>query len=329
LLPAVPAPPVPAQVPVRAASEQAEAPPGDVLALAATGPEPALLPAAPVPGATPLAAAAEAEAAGTGPAMASRPAEPGQGTRPAHLPAVSGSKASAEKAPVAEPAGSPEPLRTEGPTAAPESALEPEPEPEHRPVEAKAKDEAAAPLPAASETRRAPVLVEAAPPAWHLRPEAPGPVRPEPGVPAPAQPQAPAIAPQAVAGQVAVAISRASDESVELRLDPPELGRVQIHLSRHDGALQAMVLADRPETQDLLRRHAEVLARELGDAGYDSVSLDFAGGGAEPRPGESGARDWAQAIVPPAVVEPAALAADPLPPARPAVGLDVGLDVRL
>ena len=332
LLPTVPAPAVPAEVPVRAASEQAEAPPGDVLALAATGPEPALFPPVPVPGATPRGPAAEAEAAKTGPAPDSRPAaEPGQGTRPALLPALSGSKASAGKAPVAEPAGTPEPPRTEGPMAEAAPEPEPEPEPKHPPIEPKAgeKGDAAAPVPAASEARRALGLIETAPPAWHLRPEAPGPVRLEPGVPVPAQPQAPAIAPQAVAGQVAVAISRASDESVELRLDPPELGRVQIHLSRHDGALQAMVLADRPETQDLLRRHAEVLARELGDAGYDSVSLDFASGGAEPRPGESGARDSAQAIVPPAVVEPAALAADPLPPARPAGGLDVGLDVRL
>ena len=101
--------------------------------------------------------------------------------------------------------------------------------------------------------------------------------------------------PPAVAGQVAVAIGRASDDKLEIRLDPPELGRVQIQLTRHDGGIQAVVMADRPETQDLLRRHAEVLVRELGQAGYDSVSLDFAGG--EARAGRDDARslDWAQA----------------------------------
>ena len=77
--------------------------------------------------------------------------------------------------------------------------------------------------------------------------------------------------PQAVIGQVAVAIGRTSDRRVEIRLDPPELGRVQIHLTPVDGGVQAMVLADRPETQDLLRRHAEALARELGEAGYGNV----------------------------------------------------------
>ena len=87
-----------------------------------------------------------------------------------------------------------------------------------------------------------------------------------------------------------MAIGRTSDDRVEIRLDPPELGRVQIHLTRLDGGVQAVVLADRPETQDLLRRHAEALARELGQAGYDTVSLDFAAGARGPRRTRRGAR---------------------------------------
>jgi hypothetical protein len=75
-----------------------------------------------------------------------------------------------------------------------------------------------------------------------------------------------------------VAIARANEHRVEIRLDPPELGRVQIHLTPVDGGVQAVVLADRPETQDLLRRHAGSLAQELGDAGFGNVSLDFAAG---------------------------------------------------
>ena len=43
------------------------------------------------------------------------------------------------------------------------------------------------------------------------------------------------------------------------------------------------MLADRPETGDLLRRHAAELARALGEAGYGEVSLDFAAGGEAPR----------------------------------------------
>ena len=89
---------------------------------------------------------------------------------------------------------------------------------------------------------------------------------------------------------MAVAIGKAADRRVEIRLDPPELGRVQIHLTPVDGGVQAVVLADRPETQDLLRRHAEALARELGAAGYGSVSLDFAAGSEARRTATSGPR---------------------------------------
>ncbi|WP_111430715.1 flagellar hook-length control protein FliK [Rhodobacteraceae bacterium DSL-40] len=81
-----------------------------------------------------------------------------------------------------------------------------------------------------------------------------------------------------VAEQMGVAIGSARDGSVELRLDPPELGRVQIHMHTADDKVRAVVMAERPETQDLLRRHAELLTRDLSAAGFDRVSLDFSGG---------------------------------------------------
>lgn len=90
---------------------------------------------------------------------------------------------------------------------------------------------------------------------------------------------APAARPEGVVGQLAVAIAKATDARVEIRLDPPELGRVQIHLTSVEGGVQALVLAQRPETHDLLRRHAELLLHELAGSGFGSVSLDFASGG--------------------------------------------------
>jgi flagellar hook-length control protein FliK len=85
--------------------------------------------------------------------------------------------------------------------------------------------------------------------------------------------------PQPVAQQIAAAVARASDGQVEIRLDPPELGRVQIRLETGDDGVRAVVLAERPETQDLLRRNADQLARDLGAAGFERVSLDFSAGG--------------------------------------------------
>ncbi len=161
-------------------------------------------------------------------------------------------------------------------------------------------------------------------PSWRLAIDQPPPGRSEAhGAavrPQAVQPQA--VQPQAVVGQIAVAVSKAAGHKVEIRLDPPELGRVQIHLTPVDGGLQATVLADRPETQDLLRRHAEMLVRDLGAAGYDTVSLDFAAGGeAEPGRRDDRGVDWTQAqVVTPAV--------EPLPAGSRPVSHD-GLDIRL
>ena len=155
---------------------------------------------------------------------------------------------------------------------------------------------------------------------WHLgrSPEVPAPDAP------PAQTVATPASPQPVIGQVAVAIARANEHRVEIRLDPPELGRVQIHLTPVDGGVQAVVLADRPETQDLLRRHAHALAQELGDAGFGSVSLDFAAG-QQAAPDRGAPR-------PPPSFEPAPFVAGPsptvAPAARPAVAAGA-LDIRL
>jgi hypothetical protein len=82
-----------------------------------------------------------------------------------------------------------------------------------------------------------------------------------------------------------------------------------------------VVLADRPETQDLLRRHADQLARELEAAGYQRVSLDFAAGG-EAAPRRDGDRPAAMLDLAPAPDAPAAA------PAR-RVAAAGGLDVRL
>jgi hypothetical protein len=90
-----------------------------------------------------------------------------------------------------------------------------------------------------------------------------------------ARPMPPA---QQIVAQLTVAIQRAPGERVEIRLDPPELGRVQIELSSRDGVLHATVISERPEVHDLMRRHAEMLRQELAAAGHSGVRLEFATG---------------------------------------------------
>jgi flagellar hook-length control protein FliK len=56
----------------------------------------------------------------------------------------------------------------------------------------------------------------------------------------------------------------------DIRLDPPELGRVQVHLSMDDnGRAQASLVVDKPQTLELLQRDATSLNRALTDAGLD------------------------------------------------------------
>ncbi|TYO89231.1 flagellar hook-length control protein FliK [Oceanicella actignis] len=82
--------------------------------------------------------------------------------------------------------------------------------------------------------------------------------------------------------QLTEAVSRSDDGAVEVRLDPPELGRVRITMSAVDGTMNAHVSADRPEALDLMRRHAEQLSAELARLGHARVDLSFSSGGGQP-----------------------------------------------
>lgn len=79
------------------------------------------------------------------------------------------------------------------------------------------------------------------------------------------------------ATQIADAIKvRSGEQSITVRLDPPELGSVQIDLSFDKARLvTATLAADSSDTASLLRRNADHLAKELAAAGFDGVDIDF------------------------------------------------------
>lgn len=106
----------------------------------------------------------------------------------------------------------------------------------------------------------------------------PGVVTPAPGSAAAGQ----AAPPQVL--QVSAAIQGSSERAFDIHLSPAELGKVRISLSPSESGLTVTILADRPETLDLLRRHVDLLAQDFRDLGYDSTAFSF---GAESR-GESG-----------------------------------------
>jgi hypothetical protein len=106
--------------------------------------------------------------------------------------------------------------------------------------------------------------------------------------PAVATPGCAVVQPEAVTAQIRMGIARATGRRIEIRLDPPELGRVQIQLNPSERGVHAVILAERPEIGDLLRRHAEQLARDLAGAGYKDVTLEFSAGRQEADHGQDG-----------------------------------------
>jgi chemotaxis protein MotD len=91
-------------------------------------------------------------------------------------------------------------------------------------------------------------------------------------------------------GAVIAAKSAAGAKSFEIRLDPAELGRVEIKLTvGADGKADATIVAHRPETLALLLRDSQNLERTLRESGLDvsNSSLNFSLKGQE-RQGDGG-----------------------------------------
>jgi flagellar hook-length control protein FliK len=73
--------------------------------------------------------------------------------------------------------------------------------------------------------------------------------------------------------------AQAGHTRFEIRLDPPELGRVDVRLDvDRDGNASTRMIVDRSETLDLLRREAQQLERALAQAGLkmSDNALEFA-----------------------------------------------------
>lgn len=81
--------------------------------------------------------------------------------------------------------------------------------------------------------------------------------------------------------QVAFDIARhavAGINRFQIRLDPPEMGRIDVRLDmHHEGGITARLTVDRPETLDMLQRDARALERALAQTGLDQhkTNLEF------------------------------------------------------
>ena len=130
---------------------------------------------------------------------------------------------------------------------------------------------------------------------------------------------------RSVAAQMADGIRLDPSRPVEIRLDPQELGQVRLTLSFGEHGTSIALLAERPETLDLMRRHAELLAAEFQRLGLGDVAFSFAGGReGSPHEGTPGAGTGASGL--PDVAAEDVHEASPL---RLSLAGGDGLDIRL
>ena len=82
---------------------------------------------------------------------------------------------------------------------------------------------------------------------------------------------------QLVSATIQKALKAGEDTNIKLRLDPPDLGRVEVKMSiDKDSAAKIVLTAEKPETYMLLKQDAEALERALNNAGLDTESgLEF------------------------------------------------------
>lgn len=102
--------------------------------------------------------------------------------------------------------------------------------------------------------------------------------------------------------QLNVQISKAAKEGMDkisIQMRPEALGRVEVQLKLgQDGQLSAMIVADKVETLDALKRDSSQLERSLADAGFktDQGSLQFSLRGDQQNQQQAGAAGRGQAF---------------------------------
>ncbi len=117
------------------------------------------------------------------------------------------------------------------------------------------------------------------------------------------QQTAPAVPVAGLAVEIA-AQARAGKNRFEIRLDPPELGRIDVRLDvDKDGNVTSRLMVERADTLDLLRRDAQQLERALNQAGLKTAdnALEFQlrdQGFTNNNNNRDGARDGAQLVIP-------------------------------
>lgn len=127
-----------------------------------------------------------------------------------------------------------------------------------------------------------------------------------------------------MAAQLADSFPNQTGKQIEIALNPEELGRVRMILSTSETGVAVSITTERPETLDLMRRHADLLSAELRRLGYEGIGFEFNGNsaGGFDHNNEDGS--------PGGFAEPSVLESETTTPTKPAqTAVSGGLDLRL
>lgn len=78
-----------------------------------------------------------------------------------------------------------------------------------------------------------------------------------------------------IAAQIASKLNSFEGKTTSIRLEPEELGQVRMTLKTSDHGVTLMIVAERQETSDLMRRHIQDLVDEFEAMGFASLDLSF------------------------------------------------------
>lgn len=135
--------------------------------------------------------------------------------------------------------------------------------------------------------------------------------------------------------QVNVQISKAAKEGLDkitVQMRPEALGRVEVQLKLgQDGQLSAMIVADKAETLDALKRDASQLERSLADAGFktDQGSLQFSLRGEQQNQQQTAAAGRGQSFFERGQALDEASAEQAVVQSRPRAGARSGVDISV
>ncbi|MFC3181856.1 flagellar hook-length control protein FliK [Cypionkella sinensis] len=112
---------------------------------------------------------------------------------------------------------------------------------------------------------------------------------------------------------------------VDVLLQPEELGHVKFQIQQHGDSLRILLSAERPETVELLRRHADQLLQEFRQSGFAQASLSFGQWGEQQRPSAPPLAHFDQTEIEPDEPLPAHRPQHSTPNLAPAGGLNLRL----